>query len=78
MESMSFGLTANIDHSSYPLVACALRDRYQLGGPDLFDFLAQRSTKLEERIAAGLVKRRGQHCRLIKLTYRHAVGKNTR
>ena len=25
-------------------------------GPDLFDFLAQRSSKLEERIAAGLVK----------------------
>ncbi|CAE7661589.1 CPK16 [Symbiodinium pilosum] len=27
-----------------------------LEGPDLFDFLAQRSSKLEERIAAGLVK----------------------
>eukprot|EP00439_Symbiodinium_sp_Y106_P050742 s2085_g6.t1 len=27
-----------------------------LEGPDLFDFLAQRSAKLEERLAAGLVK----------------------
>ena len=32
---------------------------FRLPGPDLFDFLAQRSAKLEESVAAGLVKHLG-------------------